>query len=173
MYGDVLLIYPIPSRSLGWVPLLCVVTAVFGIFLGAHPVPYCLAAEYFPTSIRGQVGVSFLKNSDFIHDRDTFTFCICGVNYCNYVNLLFHFLLLSSVFSRHFRSATPLRCCSPSWCSKCIVQCRTRSPTPASTGFTAPPAAWPWPSRSSLLRKPKAKILANTRREDTLTQRRM
>ncbi|XP_050703890.1 facilitated trehalose transporter Tret1-2 homolog [Eriocheir sinensis] len=40
--------------SLGWVPLLCVVTAVFGIFLGAHPVPYCLAAEYFPTSIRSQ-----------------------------------------------------------------------------------------------------------------------
>lgn len=46
---------------LGWVPLLCVVMAVFGIYIGAHPVPFILAAEYFPTNIRSQVGVGYFK----------------------------------------------------------------------------------------------------------------
>lgn len=46
---------------LSWVPLLCLMVILIAINTGAQPVPYVLAAEYFPTSIRSQVGVSFLE----------------------------------------------------------------------------------------------------------------
>ncbi|KAG0721855.1 Facilitated trehalose transporter Tret1-2 [Chionoecetes opilio] len=39
---------------LAWVPLFCLVLVMFGLHVGAHPVPFVLAAEYFPTSVRGQ-----------------------------------------------------------------------------------------------------------------------
>ncbi|XP_042884240.1 facilitated trehalose transporter Tret1-like [Penaeus japonicus] len=39
---------------LNWVPLLCVVVIMFILNVGAHPVPFILATEYFPTNIRAQ-----------------------------------------------------------------------------------------------------------------------
>ncbi|XP_069189645.1 facilitated trehalose transporter Tret1-like [Procambarus clarkii] len=39
---------------LNWIPLTCVLVVMFAINFGAHPVPFTLAAEYFPTNIRGQ-----------------------------------------------------------------------------------------------------------------------
>ncbi|KAK8388444.1 hypothetical protein O3P69_020434 [Scylla paramamosain] len=40
--------------KLTWVPLACVIMIMFGINLGAQLVPFLLASEYFPTSVRGQ-----------------------------------------------------------------------------------------------------------------------
>ncbi|XP_053653902.1 facilitated trehalose transporter Tret1-like isoform X2 [Cherax quadricarinatus] len=39
---------------LSWIPLTCVLVVMFAINMGAHPVPFILCAEYFPTNIRGQ-----------------------------------------------------------------------------------------------------------------------
>lgn len=47
------------SSALAWVPLVSVIMIVFGLQVGAQPVTFLLAAEYFPTTVRGQ------------------TFCIC------------------------------------------------------------------------------------------------
>ncbi|KAK7073890.1 hypothetical protein SK128_011750, partial [Halocaridina rubra] len=41
--------------SLPWVPMVCVSVSLFIADLGLHPVPYMLAAEYFPTNVRIQV----------------------------------------------------------------------------------------------------------------------
>ncbi|CAL4072090.1 unnamed protein product, partial [Meganyctiphanes norvegica] len=41
-------------QSLSWVPLMCVILEMFAVNMGAHCVPYTLATEYFPTSIRAQ-----------------------------------------------------------------------------------------------------------------------
>ncbi|KAK7051429.1 hypothetical protein SK128_010949, partial [Halocaridina rubra] len=37
-----------------WVPLICVLITMFVLNIGAHPVPFILATEYFPTNIRAQ-----------------------------------------------------------------------------------------------------------------------
>lgn len=39
----------------GWVPLVCLMVSQTGAVLGAMPVPYILAVEYFPTWIRPMV----------------------------------------------------------------------------------------------------------------------
>ncbi|CAL4064792.1 unnamed protein product [Meganyctiphanes norvegica] len=57
-------------EQLTWVPLLCVLIKMFVMDLGAHPVPYILANEYFPTAVRSQaasiccsfgIGFSFIS----------------------------------------------------------------------------------------------------------------
>lgn len=47
-----------------WVPLACLVVYMFVMCLGIRTVPYILASEYFPTTIRPQVST---KNLPWIH----------------------------------------------------------------------------------------------------------
>ncbi|XP_042855927.1 facilitated trehalose transporter Tret1-like [Penaeus japonicus] len=52
-----------PPRPYGWVPLVAMMMFLVGSSFGVNPVPYILANEYFPTSIRSQASSICISTS--------------------------------------------------------------------------------------------------------------
>lgn len=78
-HSDSKLAFRFPCRSTqrttwDWVPLASLMLAAFGQALGSGPIPWILSSEYFPTSIRSQVG----------H---------CGVSVIPFTAVMFHFVI--------------------------------------------------------------------------------
>lgn len=53
------------ENSYGWVPLVLMIVALMSSSLGAAPVPFIIAGEYFPTSIRSQTSSVWMTSRIF------------------------------------------------------------------------------------------------------------